>query len=140
MELDRSLVRQLECPYRVVGTKVLAGGLHQRALLLVVGIAGCLWPRARGRSGSVWCVLVDCRRVLHDGDGERGVVSSRPLEAATGVTVTQLCDPPIVRRFALLLGLCLVGFVLSRRGWKDLDDGRYIRRALLICVGMLLSG
>jgi hypothetical protein len=50
-----------------------------------------------------------------------------------------ICDPPIVRRFALLLGLCLVGFVLSRRGWKDLDDSRYIRRALLICGGMLLS-
>jgi hypothetical protein len=68
------------------------------------------------------------------------VVSPRPLEAATGVTVTELCDPPIVRRFVLLVGLCLVGFLLSRRGWKDVDDDRPVRRAAYIGAGMLLSG
>jgi hypothetical protein len=56
------------------------------------------------------------------------------------LTVTQLCDPPIVRRFALLVGLCLVGVLLSRRGWKNADDNRPARRAAFICGGMLLSG
>jgi len=51
-----------------------------------------------------------------------------------------ICDPPVVRRFALLLGLCLAGFLLSRRGLKDINDDRPIRRAAFICVGMLLSG
>jgi hypothetical protein len=51
-----------------------------------------------------------------------------------------ICDPPIVRRLALLLGLCLVGFLLSRRGWTDPDDNRHVRRSAFICGGVLLSG
>ena len=48
--------------------------------------------------------------------------------------------PPFFRRLCILIVLFFGGFLLSLRGWENLDDDRRLRSAALICGGLLLNG